>query len=91
MAPEVVKFHNNMNQSKNGYDGMKADIWSLGFVLFRMLGEIFPKPGPFKESLPFSSTNIQPLFQPLRDIYFKCTQQDPMKRPSLDKLLSWIH
>ena len=89
MAPEVVKFLKNNNEKP--YDGMKADIWSLGFILFRMLGEKFPFDGPFNESLPFSSsTNSQTLYQSFKGIYFKCTQQDPMKRPSINQILSWI-
>lgn len=91
MAPEVVKVYMKKDEGEiEGYDGMKVDIWSLGLVLFRMLGELFPYDGPFKESLPFSSISNLDSYQPFPVIYLKCTQIEPINRPSVNQLLSLI-
>lgn len=91
MAPEVFKFYkeNAVSDQEHtySYDETKADMWSLGFVLFRMLGETFPYNGPFKESLLLVvNTNLETL-QLFPSIYFSCTERDPKKRPSAQQLL----
>ena len=85
MAPEVfANMNDNENNEKKVYDGMKADIWSLGLILFRMLGETFPYEGPFKESLSLSQSSIS--FQPFCGIYWGCTKLDPTNRPSINEI-----
>lgn len=95
MAPEVYCFHKDENQLEksstlSGYDGMKADIWGLGLILFRMLGENFPGKGPFIDGLFLSSTFDSTSYQPFPGIYLQCTQIKPLDRPSVDQILKLI-
>lgn len=71
-------------------DGTKADIWSFGLIVFRMMGEKFSREGPFKTPpiLPLDRDWV-PL-QPFPEIYSKCTQIDPLSRISVNELLTLI-
>lgn len=87
MAPEIY-----YNEENSSYDVHKADIWSLGYVLFRMLGETFPYNGPFRESLSLSlflDSNFNSV-DPLPGIYLICTQLDPIYRPSINQILDYF-
>lgn len=53
-----------------------------------MLGESFPNVGPFKESLPL--INQSELRQTFQNIYIKCTESNPMDRPSINQILEWL-
>lgn len=84
VAPEVIE--------EQGYDGMKADIWSLGVILYVMLAGY----------LPFEHDTMQGLFDIIRSGKFDYPKWfsdssknlinqmlivDPKKRITLDKLI----
>jgi len=84
VAPEVIE--------EQGYDGMKADIWSLGVILYVMLAGY----------LPFEHDTMQGLFDIIRSGKFeypKCFSDsakhlinsmlvvDPKKRITLEKVI----
>lgn len=83
ISPEVV--------SESSYDESKADIWSFGMVLFRMLGEEFPSDSLFHSvTLSFKANRNWDSLAPFPQIHSKCTQQSPQLRPSISDILSWI-
>lgn len=69
VAPEVI--------NKRGYDGVKADIWSCGVVLFVLLAGF----------LPFHDPNLMEMYRKISKGEFKCPHWFP---PEVKKLLSRI-
>eukprot|EP01061_Rhynchopus_euleeides_P024816 TRINITY_DN399_c0_g1_i1.p1 TRINITY_DN399_c0_g1~~TRINITY_DN399_c0_g1_i1.p1 ORF type:complete len:444 (+),score=188.05 TRINITY_DN399_c0_g1_i1:379-1710(+) len=85
VAPEVLK--------EKGYNGITADIWSCGVILFVMLAGY----------LPFDNPNMNALFnkiergdfrharhftEPVKDIINRMLVIDPEKRATLDDLIA---
>ncbi|KAJ9451397.1 CBL-interacting protein kinase 23 [Diplonema papillatum] len=85
VAPEVLK--------EKGYNGITADIWSCGVILFVMLAGY----------LPFDDPNMNALFnkiergdyrmarhfsEPIKDIISKMLVIEPEKRATLDDLIA---
>jgi serine/threonine protein kinase len=85
VAPEVLK--------EQGYNGITADVWSCGVILFVMLAGY----------LPFDDPNMNHLFNkiergdfrmakhftdPAKDLIGKMMVVDPMQRITLDQILS---
>ncbi|KAG5486884.1 hypothetical protein LSCM4_06352 [Leishmania orientalis] len=85
VAPEVLK--------EQGYDGLKADIWSCGVVLFVMMAGY----------LPFDDENVNALFTKIergefrmarhfstdaRDLISRMLTVDPQERISLDGVIA---
>ena len=85
VAPEVLK--------EKGYNGITADIWSCGVILFVMLAGY----------LPFDNPNMNALFnkiergdfrharyftEPVKDIINRMLVIDPEKRATLDELIN---
>lgn len=83
VAPEVL--------GKDGYDGKKADVWSVGVILYVLLAGY----------LPFDENTMAALFQKIknaeyefpdwfspdaRDLISKILVPDPHKRPKLSEL-----
>jgi len=91
MAPDVVRAGQSGNDS--GYDGFKADIWSVGCVVVEMLtGEHpyadvnqFAAVFRISEGVPPSYPNT--LSDEGKDFLAKCFLVDPVKRPSAAELL----
>ena len=81
-APEVLK-----NQE---YDPYKADIWSLGVLLYFMTTRIYPwKQG---QERVMTKEMLNRIGNPyVYDVVERCTQSDPSKRITIDELinLSW--
>jgi len=80
VAPEVM-------QSKS-YNGFKADIWSLGVVIFALFSKSFPhkevsKEYDFQTPIDFSKipTDLVPLISSM-------LSNDPSKRPTVSECLS---
>ncbi|EKF28042.1 serine/threonine protein kinase, putative,protein kinase, putative [Trypanosoma cruzi marinkellei] len=84
VAPEVLK--------ERGYDGVKADIWSCGVVLFVMLAGY----------LPFDDENVNALFTKIergeyrmarhfsmesRDLISRMLAVDPSKRATVEEIM----
>ncbi|RNE99714.1 serine/threonine protein kinase [Trypanosoma rangeli] len=84
VAPEVLK--------EQGYDGVKADVWSCGVVLFVMLAGY----------LPFDDDNVNALFTKIergeyrmarhfspdvRDLISKMLVVDPNKRVTVEEIM----
>ncbi|KAL8511589.1 hypothetical protein ACS0TY_018122 [Phlomoides rotata] len=69
VAPEVI--------NKRGYDGVKADIWSCGVVLFVLLAGC----------LPFHDPNLMEMYRKISRGEFRCPHWFP---PEVKKLLSTI-
>ena len=83
-APEILK--------KELYDGIKADIWSLGVILYAMLT------GNLPWSISNSSKTLYEILNKIpeipKKISYECHnlfksifQRDPQRRPSIDQLL----
>lgn len=83
VAPEVL--------GKDGYDGKKADVWSIGVILYVLLAGY----------LPFDENTMAALFQKIknadyefpdwfspeaRDLISKILVPDPQKRPRITEL-----
>ncbi|OHS98536.1 CAMK family protein kinase [Tritrichomonas foetus] len=78
-APEVI--------SHNNYDGTKADIWSLGILLFCMINGTLPwvgtNPDEIAKEISLADLKIPqdfPIF--LEEIVRKCTRLCPEERPT---------
>ncbi|XP_057797581.1 CBL-interacting protein kinase 5-like [Salvia miltiorrhiza] len=69
VAPEVI--------NKRGYDGVKADIWSCGVILFVLLAGY----------LPFHNSNLMDMYKKISRGDFRCPHWFP---PEVRKLLSRI-
>ncbi|KAH6759502.1 CBL-interacting protein kinase 20 [Perilla frutescens var. frutescens] len=69
VAPEVI--------NKRGYDGVKADIWSCGVILFVLLAGY----------LPFHDSNLMEMYKKISRGDFRCPHWFP---PEVRKLLSRI-
>lgn len=69
VAPEVL--------NKRGYDGVKADIWSCGVILFVLLAGY----------LPFHDSNLMEMYKKISRGDFRCPHWFP---PEVRKLLSRI-
>ncbi|KAL3521298.1 hypothetical protein ACH5RR_019447 [Cinchona calisaya] len=69
VAPEVI--------SRKGYDGVKADIWSCGVILFVLLAGY----------LPFHDSNLMEMYKKISKAEYKCPNWFP---PEVRKLLSRI-
>lgn len=67
VAPEVI--------NRKGYDGVKADIWSCGVVLFVLLAGY----------LPFQDSNLMEMYRKIGKAEFKCPSWFP---PEARRLLS---
>lgn len=67
VAPEVIK--------RKGYDGMKADIWSCGVILYVLLAGY----------LPFQDSNLMEMYRKIDKGDFKCPN---LFAPEVRKLLS---
>eukprot|EP01119_Soliformovum_irregulare_P021612 TRINITY_DN7232_c0_g1_i1.p1 TRINITY_DN7232_c0_g1~~TRINITY_DN7232_c0_g1_i1.p1 ORF type:complete len:275 (+),score=45.06 TRINITY_DN7232_c0_g1_i1:91-915(+) len=90
-APEILK--------RETYNGFKADVYSLGVVMFALLLGEFPFPvnrirdhrdghGSLTIKIPFTKT----LSPPALDLLTKMLESDPKKRFSIKQVLShpWI-
>jgi len=85
-APEIVQ--------RKPYDGKKADVWSLGIILFVLLSGLFPfddaqnRPEVIFDKIvagdfftpSYLSSDAAPLIRSM-------LHKDPNKRPSVSKLL----
>ncbi|XP_047973539.1 CBL-interacting serine/threonine-protein kinase 20-like [Salvia hispanica] len=69
VAPEVI--------NKRGYDGVKADIWSCGVILFVLLAGY----------LPFHDSNLMEMYRKISRGDFRCPHWFP---PEVRKLLARI-
>ncbi|XP_057474481.1 CBL-interacting protein kinase 2-like [Actinidia eriantha] len=69
VAPEVI--------SRRGYDGVKADIWSCGVILFVLLAG----------HLPFHDSNLMEMYRRISKADFKCPNWFPLE---VHKLLCTI-
>lgn len=69
VAPEVI--------SRKGYDGVKADIWSCGVILFVLLAG----------HLPFQDSNLMEMYRKISKGDYKCPNWFP---PEVRRLLSRI-
>lgn len=69
VAPEVI--------SRKGYDGVKADIWSCGVILFVLLAG----------HLPFQDSNLMEMYRKISKADYKCPNWFP---PEVRRLLSRI-
>ncbi|XP_047321979.1 CBL-interacting protein kinase 2-like isoform X2 [Impatiens glandulifera] len=69
VAPEVI--------NRKGYDGIKADIWSCGVVLYVLLAGY----------LPFHNSNLMELYRKIGKADYKCPSWFP---PEVRKLLARI-
>ncbi|XP_057509858.1 CBL-interacting protein kinase 18-like [Actinidia eriantha] len=61
VAPEVI--------SRRGYDGVKADIWSCGVILFVLLAG----------HLPFHDSNLMEMYRKISKADFKCPNWFPLE------------
>lgn len=69
VAPEVI--------SRKGYDGVKADIWSCGVILFVLLAG----------HLPFHSSNLMEMYKKISKAEYRCPSWFPKE---VRRLLSRI-
>lgn len=69
VAPEVI--------NRKGYDGVKADIWSCGVILYVLLAGY----------LPFHNSNLMELYRKIGKADYKCPSWFP---PEVRKLLARI-
>ncbi|KAL6977538.1 CBL-interacting protein kinase 2 [Sarracenia purpurea var. burkii] len=65
VAPEVI--------SRRGYDGVKADIWSCGVILFVLLAGY----------LPFHDSNLMEMYRKITKADYKCPNWFPSEVPRL--------
>lgn len=90
LAPEIYGH-------KNGFDAKKADIWSLGILLFVILCDCFPFEGNTRDQLLKSyfthkiSLNelkhVCPNDKACFDLISKLLIHDPNSRPSIDEIM----
>eukprot|EP01130_Rhizamoeba_saxonica_P001293 TRINITY_DN11172_c0_g1_i1.p1 TRINITY_DN11172_c0_g1~~TRINITY_DN11172_c0_g1_i1.p1 ORF type:complete len:462 (-),score=111.47 TRINITY_DN11172_c0_g1_i1:38-1423(-) len=86
MAPEVV--------SQTGSYSKKVDIWSLGMLLFELITlhrpyhdvNFYLVPELIKMGKRPNMNKVGLQYQYLSDIWLKCTERKPEKRPSLESL-----
>lgn len=97
-APEIHGFKK--------YDGLKADIFSLGVVLFYLItGKVGFKTATNKDPLyrliiikhysyywKLVHNEIKPLSEELKNLYIKMISYNPKERPSVDEILNdnWL-
>lgn len=86
VAPEIVR--------GVAYNPFKADIWSLGVVIFTMLNRV----APFNETNPTLIYELQmsqkyrfrdqdPSLAQVKNLIKRLLQPEPKKRPSIDTVL----
>ena len=81
MAPEMLR--------KKKCDGMTLTVWQLGLVLWEMVYGDLPFEGAEtikKGEFPvYDDVEVTEGFE---DLVYSCLNQDPKKRPTLEKILS---
>lgn len=88
-APEIFK---------NPYDPIKADVWSLGILLYSLLNAGYPfseniSQIPVKQQIEECEVNYPEFFNPkVVELIKKMLIKDPMKRITLEEVLNdpWI-
>lgn len=91
LAPEILA-HDNV-----GYDATKADVWSLGILLYVLLTGTFPFEGDsqkeamanyFATRLSFSEFDaLYPCDEECRDLLSSLLSKNPSSRPSISEVL----
>ena len=83
MAPEVQQL-----SGRKSFDARKADVYSLGVILFLLLFKCFPKRSSVKTGCPFTlSKSVWETKSPqVRDLLVKLLQEKPSKRPSIEEV-----
>mmetsp|Transcript_6939 Transcript_6939/g.21109 ORF Transcript_6939/g.21109 Transcript_6939/m.21109 type:complete len:404 (-) Transcript_6939:83-1294(-) len=85
MAPELLR------RARDGYCGFKADIWSLGIILFAMLSGYLPFNGKNDDDLYNTVTTRDVYFpdfvpQDVRPLISQLLEKDPKKRIPLKQV-----
>ncbi|KAF6082052.1 microtubule affinity regulating kinase 2 [Phyllostomus discolor] len=90
MAPEILE--------RQKYDGPKADVWSLGVILYRMVtgDELFVGDTAGEVTKEIQSKQLHPpdfISQEVQDLLQKMLTIDPSQRPTLDDIMkdTWVN
>jgi serine/threonine protein kinase len=93
MAPEMC---GNVNSDSKGHT-FAADVYSFGMCLFELLSldKPYSEVDPAEKwqlasqgILPELPEDLDPSYDPIIEIFFRCCRENPAKRPSVKKIKS---
>eukprot|EP00201_Polytomella_parva_P024578 CAMPEP_0175045250 /NCGR_PEP_ID=MMETSP0052_2-20121109/4299_1 /TAXON_ID=51329 ORGANISM="Polytomella parva, Strain SAG 63-3" /NCGR_SAMPLE_ID=MMETSP0052_2 /ASSEMBLY_ACC=CAM_ASM_000194 /LENGTH=457 /DNA_ID=CAMNT_0016308721 /DNA_START=334 /DNA_END=1707 /DNA_ORIENTATION=+ len=89
MAPEILR-----NSDEQTYDGVSADVWSCGVILYAMLFGRYPFSKQSSGNMVDAIKNARytlpsniPISQPCQDLLRSILVVDPSKRPTVQDIL----